>query len=115
MPLTYQSQDVLHGHVISVKGRCFTEPDKTEFIGEAEMYLRSGDPNIIFDLEYMECLNSNGISAFVKILRVVKERGGKIVFVNVPANVKELLAIFKLNSIFNIENNLEDGINYLNA
>jgi len=67
----------------------------------------------IIDLSKIRYINSSGIGVLITILTKFRNRGGDIVLIKPSKTVEKLLVITKLNSIFNITDNIESAIEEL--
>jgi len=54
-------------------------------------------------------MNSTGLSILINLFTQTRNRGGELVITNIPEKINNLLVITKLNSIFNIEDTVEDA------
>jgi anti-sigma B factor antagonist len=64
---------------------------------------------LIIDLTEMEYMNSTGLSILINIFTQTRNKGGEVIITNIPEKISQLLVITKLNSIFNIEETVEDA------
>ena len=80
-----------------------------DLLNELDFYFNEGDNKVIIDLSEMKYMNSTGLGILINIFTKVRNIGGEVVLVNIPEKINKLLLITKLNSIFNIENTLEDA------
>jgi len=69
--------------------------------------LDDGIKNVLIDLAEMQYMNSTGLSILINILTQTRSKGGEVVVANVPEKINKLLVITKLNSVFNIKENIE--------
>lgn len=95
--------------VVSLQGNLIGKEQTIGFFEELENEINEGAENIIIDLAEMQYLNSTGLSIFIRILTMVRNNGGDVVVVNVPEKINKLLVITKLNSVFNIKDNVENA------
>lgn len=65
------------------------------------------------DISQVRYMNSSGIGTLITILTKFRNKGGEVVLVNPSDQVKKLLIITKLNSIFNIEESEGEAIKTL--
>ncbi len=67
--------------------------------------------NILFDLKDVAQTDSAGIAALIDLLRYMKnhQNTGKVGLINLSENMKSLLAISKVESIFKVYSSLEEA------
>ena len=70
---------------------------------------------IILDLSELQYVNSSGINGWIKMLTKTRTKGKELFLANLSPAVEKLVAITKLNSIFNICASVEEAQNKLNA
>jgi anti-sigma B factor antagonist len=64
--------------------------------------LRDGCHDLILDLQNVSYLDSAGIGALAHAYTSSRQRGGRVVFVNVVGKNRELLRITKLLTVFDV-------------
>lgn len=73
-----------------------------EFYREvSELYPAQGD--LIFDCAKLEFIDSTTLGTFVKLLKRVKEHGGKMILRRLSPRLKKLFVICALDTILEIE------------
>lgn len=72
-----------------------------------------GVQNIIMDLSATRYCDSSGLSAILVANRLCKNAGGTLVITGLQEPVKNLISISQLDSILNIADSLEEGIDML--
>lgn len=65
--------------------------------------------SLAIDMGEMEYMNSTGLSVLINLLTQTRSQGGEVVIANVPEKINKLLIITKLNSVFNIAENIEEA------
>ena len=95
--------------IISLSGNLINKHQVEDLLNELDFYLNEGKNNIVVDLKEMQYMNSTGLSVLINIFTQVRNRGGEVVLINIPEKINQLLLVTKLNSIFNVENTLEDA------
>lgn len=65
------------------------------------------------DLSRVDYINSTGIGVLINILTKMRNRNGEVVLINPSEQIKKLLIITKLNSIFDVVGSREEAINQL--
>jgi anti-sigma B factor antagonist len=75
--------------------------------------LKQNPEVIIFDMERADYLNSMGIRVLVKTKNAMKQRGGKIAFINLPPQIKKVFDILNALPAFKVFANLQEFDDYL--
>jgi len=65
------------------------------------------------DLSGVRYMNSSGISLLINLLNSFKESGGEAMLVSPSAQIRKLLEMMKLHTVFSILENKEEAINQL--
>lgn len=81
---------------------------------EIEDKVTTGENKFLLNLADLKYLNSSGLNIMINILTKARKAGGDVAICNVNKKVRELLVITKLNSVFNVCENVEEGIDILN-
>ena len=95
--------------LISLKGNLMSKEQAQPLLGEIDFFFNEGLKKIIIDLSEMQYMNSSGLSVLINIFTQARNKGGEVIITNIPEKIKELLIITKLNSIFNIEESVEEA------
>jgi anti-sigma B factor antagonist len=75
--------------------------------------LKQNPEVIIFDMERADYLNSMGIRVLVKTKNAMKQRGGKIAFINLQPQIKKVFDILNALPAFKVFANLQEFDDYL--
>jgi anti-anti-sigma factor len=70
---------------------------------------------IIFDMEFADYINSMGIRVLVKAKKAMKQRGGKIVFINLQPQIKKVFDILNALPSLKVFANIQELDSYLDA
>jgi len=70
---------------------------------------------IIFDMEFADYINSMGIRVLVKAKKAMKQRGGKIVFINLQPQIKKVFDILNALPSLKVFANIQELDDYLDA
>ena len=85
-----------------IKVRCsgtITAATKDTLVGQLHP-LASADKTMVLDLGQVSYIDSTGLGALVGLWTTAKKAGGTVQMTNLPRNIKELLALTSLNTIF---------------
>lgn len=94
---------------VSLIGNLMSKDQTEKLFSEIDFYFNEGIKKIIVDLTEMKYMNSTGLSILINLFTQTRNKGGELVITNIPEKINNLLVITKLNSIFNIENTVEDA------
>lgn len=68
---------------------------------------------LVLDLKKLEYLNSSGLGILIRLLTKARQANGECAIIHINDRLKKLLVITKLDTLFIIENNLNDAIKKL--
>jgi anti-anti-sigma factor len=77
--------------------------------------LNQGADVIIFDMEYADYINSMGIRVLVKAKKTMKQREGKIVFINLQPQIKKVFDILNALPSLKVFASIQELDTYLDA
>src|SRR5512137_2778308 len=70
--------------------------------------LKQNPDVIIFDMEHADYINSMGIRVLVKTKNSMKQRGGKIAFINLQPQIKKVFDILNALPAFKVFANIQE-------
>jgi len=76
---------------------------------EIRGYMDETPSNVIINLEGVHFVDSTGFGALISVLKTVKGAGKKLVLCNVSYEVKELMDLMQLLTVFDVRENLEEA------
>lgn len=109
MSFSYKIQKEAEYIHVSLIGNLMSKDQVETLFSEIDFYFNEGIKKIIVDLTEMKYMNSTGLSILINLFTQTRNRGGELVITNIPDKINNLLVITKLNSIFNIENTVEEA------
>lgn len=115
MSFTFDIEEQAVCCVISISGRFAETGNNKVLLEKVAVNIAENHSKFLLDLEGMTLLNSEGINLLVRIVNMVNDSKGQIVFTNVPDQIGELLSVIKLNSVFIIKEDLKEGLEFLKA
>jgi stage II sporulation protein AA (anti-sigma F factor antagonist) len=65
--------------------------------------------HILISLRNVTLLNSSGIGMLLKLRRAIHQQGGKMVLLDVPANVRQVIDFMKLGQILPIADSEQEA------
>ena len=95
--------------IISVKGRidAVTAPDFEKSLSE---WISQGDATLIVNLSDLEYISSAGLRSILSVAKVLKAKGGKMIFASLKGTVKDVFKISGFGSIFQIFETEEEAL-----
>ncbi len=95
-------------------GELIDRGQATSLLDEVEEGIEKNENKILLNLADLKYLNSSGLNVIINILTKVRKAGGDLAIYNVNKKITELLIITKLNSVFNVCESAEKGVEILN-
>lgn len=74
--------------------------------------INSGFVNIIFNCYNLHYVASTGIGSFTDFLKLVKNKGGDVLMMNVQPKVYEVFQLLGFSQFFTFKENLKDSVDY---
>lgn len=107
MEITFKKEK--GGLIVSAKGRidAVTAPDFEKILSEK---IAAGESNLIVNLSELEYISSAGLRSILAIAKVLKAKGGKMIFACLKGTVKDVFKISGFGSIFQIYETEEEAI-----
>ena len=89
--------------IISLSGKLLGGPPASDEIkNEVYKLLDDGVKKFVFDLEEVKLMNSSGLGILISAYTSIKNRGGDMKIAAVNENMKSVLVMTQLNTIFDI-------------
>jgi anti-sigma B factor antagonist len=99
--------------LLFLEGDLIGDNNETQLIDELSNHLYDNMLLCAVDISKIRFINSSGIGALITILTKFRNKGGEMVLIKPSEQLKKLLIITKLNSIFTVVDNQEAAINQL--
>ena len=80
---------------------------------KVDSVLKQNPDMIIFDMEHADYINSMGIRVLVKTKNAMKQRGGKIAFINLQPQIKKVFEILNAMPAFKVFATIQEFDDYL--
>lgn len=84
------------------------ETENRNLLNELTDLIGEGKNNVVVSLNQVQFLNSTGLRFLISLLTKSRNSGGDTVLIHVPEQVKKLLVMTKLQSIFPIFDTLDN-------
>ena len=95
--------------IVSVKGRidALTAPDFEKSLSEC---ISQGESFLVINLTDLDYISSAGLRSILAIAKVLKAKGGKMIFASLKGTVKDVFKISGFGSIFQIFETEEEAL-----
>lgn len=103
------TQDQGIGHYL-LKGNLIGESYGMTLLNSFAEQMELGMLNFAVDLSQLEHINSSGLGVLITMLTKARKKDGELVLVSPSQNVRNLLLITKLNSIFQTFDGLDAAV-----
>ncbi len=106
MPFAFNSYiktGVLH---LILSGDLLGDTESDPMLHHAEAHISAGTIFALADLEGVRFLNSSGLSILISMLTRFRNAGGELLLVNPSAELRKLLVITRLESIFTLSSDI---------
>lgn len=114
MIFDYKSNKQGEIHVYLFYGELIDRGQATTLLDEIETGISKNENKILLNLADLKYLNSSGLNVIINILTKARKSGGDVAICNVNKKINELLIITKLNSVFNVCDDVKQGVELLN-
>jgi len=89
-------------NVIEVTGRFISDDNNDELNNIINKYVSSGEKNFLIDLSGVTFISSTGVGSLIQALRLIQREEGQLKLLNPSQCVRQIIAISKLDDIFEI-------------
>ncbi len=86
--------------VISIDGNLLGENTNAPVMELIKQNIEAGNKKVIFNLSTMTFINSTGLGMLLTAVSKVRNAGGEMVMCSLPEQMKKLLQMTKLESVF---------------
>jgi anti-sigma B factor antagonist len=96
--------------ILTVNGDLVIGEPETTFKKTVTQLLEEGRVNLLVDMSSVGFLDSSGLGALVRALTQSQKEGGQTKLLNAGPQVRKLLQMTKLDSVFEIHSDLEAAV-----
>ncbi|MGE0587424.1 MAG: STAS domain-containing protein [Cyclobacteriaceae bacterium] len=96
--------------ILRIEGDLIGEDNGTQLIEAVNEAVSHKVVTCIVDISELRYINSSGIGVLITILTKFRNKGGEVYLMNPSESVKKLLAITKLNAIFQVVASEDEAI-----
>ena len=113
MDFNYELEEKNDIVLMHFKGNLIEKSQAIDLMGAFDELLRRNRSRVVVDMVEFGYMNSTGLNVLIQILTKARKAGGEAVICSVPENIRSLMLITKLNSIFTIVDNRQDAEKFL--
>jgi anti-sigma B factor antagonist len=88
--------------LLQLEGDLIGEQSGIEIVDLVNNYINEGIVKLAVDLSNVRYMNSSGIGVLITLLTKLRNAGGEMAIINPSEQIKKLLIITKLNTIFRV-------------
>ena len=96
--------------IITVRGDLVIGDAETSFKKTVTRLVEEGRVNLLVDLSSVGFLDSSGLGALVRALTNTQKEGGQTKLLNAGPQIRKLLQMTKLDSVFEIHEDMEAAV-----
>jgi anti-sigma B factor antagonist len=96
--------------ILTVVGDLVIGDSETTFKRTITRLLEEGHVNLLVDLAAVGFLDSSGLGALVRALTLAQKEGGQAKLLHAGPQIRKLLQMTKLDSVFEIHDDLEAAV-----
>jgi anti-sigma B factor antagonist len=96
--------------IITVRGDLVIGDAETSFKKTVTRLVEDGRVNLLIDLSSVGFLDSSGLGALVRALTNTQKEGGQTKLLNAGPQIRKLLQMTKLDSVFEIHEDMEAAV-----
>jgi anti-sigma B factor antagonist len=99
--------------VISLEGNLLGEHTNAPVMELIKQSIEDGNKKVLFNLSEMKFINSTGLGMLLTAVSKTRNAGGELALCSLPEQMKKLLQITKLESIFNTRPDEASALSFL--
>ncbi|HEX7877931.1 MAG TPA: STAS domain-containing protein [Candidatus Eisenbacteria bacterium] len=88
--------------ILTLSGRLMGGPDTEQFLKQIRDLIDGKRSRVIVDMGDVAWVNSSGLGALIAGWTLLKEKGGSLKLIRVSRRIEQILAVTKLNTVFEI-------------
>ncbi len=99
--------------VISLEGNLLGEHTNAPVMELLQKSIEAGNKKVLFNLSEMKFINSTGLGMLLTAVSKTRNAGGELTLCSLPEQMKKLLQMTKLESVFNAQTDEASAISFL--
>lgn len=100
---------------ISLEGNLLGETSNAPVMELLTGNLTQGNKKVLLDLSQLKFINSTGLGMLLTAVSKTRNAGGELVLCNAPEQMRKLLQITKLESVFISQPDVNSGLAFLKS
>lgn len=108
--MTYTQQIQGKAIIFRLEGSLMGDSTQQQFKEAFLNQLDAGHKYFILDLSAVRNVNSSGLGSLITLFSRTRSAGGEFILVSVPANVRNLLHITRLDTVFPVRDTVQDAL-----
>lgn len=111
--MTYTQE--IQGNVVifRLEGSLMGDSTQQQFKEAFLAQLEGGQKHFILDLSAVRNVNSSGLGSLITLFSRTRSAGGNFILASVPANVRSLLHITRLDTVFPLKDTIQEALQVL--
>src|SRR4051812_25269881 len=101
--------------VIYLEGNLLGEHTNGPVLELIKQSLEAGNKKVLFNLADMKFINSTGLGMLLTAVSKTRNSGGELALCALPEQMKKLLQMTKLESVFNVKASEAEGVSFLKS
>jgi anti-anti-sigma factor len=101
--------------IFRLEGSLMGDSTQQQFKDAVLKLLEQGQKHIILDFSRVRNVNSAGLGSLITLFSRTRSVGGEFILAAVPQNVRNLLHITRLDTVFVISDTMEDALKRLGS
>lgn len=101
--------------IFYIEGNLLGENTNAPVMEQLKHQLENGTSRVVFNLNDMKFINSTGLGMLMTALTKTRNAGGELALCAIPEQMKKLLQMTKLESLFAVHADEEQAINFLKS
>jgi anti-anti-sigma factor len=101
--------------IFRLEGSLMGDSTQQQFKDAVLKLLEQGQKHIILDFSRVRNVNSAGLGSLITLFSRTRSVGGEFILATVPQNVRNLLHITRLDTVFVISDTVEDALKRLGS
>ncbi len=110
------SQEIIDNVIVlHLKGDLIGESDGFQVVDAVNDFVNKGKNKCLLDISGVRYINSSGFGVLITILTKLRNKDGELVLMKPSESVQRLLIMTKLNAIFSVVEDVQEGLSKLNS
>ncbi|GIV24679.1 MAG: hypothetical protein KatS3mg026_0371 [Bacteroidia bacterium] len=108
--MTYSQEQQGNVLIFRLEGSLMGDTTQQQFKETLLRLLEAGQKNFILDMSAVRNVNSSGLGSLITLFSRTRSAGGEFILASLPANVRNLLHITRLDTVFTIKESVAEAL-----